>query len=170
MARDLERQRCIIEPGYMAVSEQPALLCSVCGSGIVVILWDSVRRIGGIAHCFFPKPKGREKRSHYYASVAVPQLIEHLVAAGGRAHRFEAHIIGGSVPSRMKDTSARHVVKTVRAYLKKRSVSSVMEDVYGSQGRKVVFDTARGDVYVMKTARIRKTDWVPAAAKKRGYQ
>jgi len=51
----IQYQKYILDPGYIMVAPNPAMLCSVCGNGVIVSLWDKLRKKGGMTHCIFPK-------------------------------------------------------------------------------------------------------------------
>ena len=157
----LSYYNCIVQPGYLVFSHEPAFLCSVCGNGVVVIIWDKVRRIGGMTHCIFPKRRMRDKPSNYYADVAVTQLVAALTGKQCLAQNLEVQLFGGGSMRGWSAGRARAVVEMIRKILKKHRIDIVSEDIGGSVGRKVVFDTRSGDVVVIKTRRVRKSDWAP---------
>ena len=67
------------------------------GSCIGLALFD--RRIGvaGLAHIVLPASSGNAAAGSYkFADVAVPELIERVVAAGGRRSMLEAALVGGA--------------------------------------------------------------------------
>jgi len=157
----LAYSNCILQPGYLVFSQEPAFLCSVCGNGVVVIIWDRVKRIGGMAHCIFPKRGLRDRPSNYYADVAVPQLVRSLLTQHSLQDNLEAQLFGGGSIRGCSAGRARNLIETVRRILRRHRVLIVSEDTGGSVGRKIVFDTRSGDVMVVKTKRVRKTDWAP---------
>ena len=51
-------------------------------------------------------------------------------------------------------------MSVARRALSRRGIRVASEDVGGSLGRKIVFDTGSGQVAVLKVRNIRKSDWV----------
>jgi len=157
----LEHTRCIISPGYLAVSQSPSLLCSVCGNGVIVTLWDPVKRNGGMAHCIFPQTGFTEQPTNYHASIAIPSLIQQMLDLHPYAARFEAQIFGGGNAHGAAQRRAVKVIKMIKKMLHRFKVDVISENIGGSVGRKIVFDTNSGDILVIHTKRVRKTDWLP---------
>lgn len=152
----------ILNPGYVAISREPALLCAVCGNGLVVTIWDKVRKFGGMAYCIFPKPARGENVSNYHANTAVVSLIAQIKKNKSRGEDLMAQLFGGGNLKGFAIKRASQLIRAARQTLKKYEIEIISEDVGGSMGRKVVFDTLKGEVMVYKTEKIRITDWDPA--------
>lgn len=152
---------CVISPGYIAVCTEPTLLYSVSGNGVVVTLWDRARRVGGMAQCIFPSRSAREKKENYSIDVALPQMIAALCAGGYGIQFLEAQLFGGASAGGYCVKRALKALAVARKILKRRGIPIVSEDTGGVLGRKIVFNTRSGDVVVIKTKNIRKTDWAP---------
>jgi chemotaxis protein CheD len=163
MKSSLVRYQCIINPGYLVVSKEPTLLCSVCGSGVIVVIWDKIKRSGGMAHCVYPKVKWGERATNYHADIAIPSLLRQMFSFSSSGYSLEAQIFGGgdSTGAGFARKRAAQVLKSVRGLLKKSRINVVSEDVGGSLGRKVMFNTHSGDVIVIKTKKVRQADWAP---------
>lgn len=155
-----DHYRCIFGPGYVVVSEEPALLCSVCGVGVIVTIWDRVRRSGGMIHCVYAKCPKKQTPTNYYADIALKNVLAKLRASRNYYH-LEAQIFGGGDQGGVEAKKAQKVIAEVKKILKKRKIRVISEDVRGVAGRKIMFDTASGDVAVLKTKKVRKTDWAP---------
>jgi len=160
--KELQYYQYVMVPGHIAVSDEPTLLCSVCGNGVVVTIWDKFKRTGGMAHCIFPKRGWGEGPTNYHASVAIPLLIKQLKEIGGAStHNLEAQLFGGGNLNGFSRRRAEKVVNSARRLLRKMSIPIVSEDTGGSLGRKVVFNTYSGDVVLLKTKKVRRSDWAP---------
>jgi len=158
----------MIDPGYIAFSEEPTLLFAVCGRGVVVTLWDRVNRLGGMAHCIFPKRAFHDKPANYYAQDAIPLLVKQFIKCDSDTDNLEAQIFGGGYIRGASKKTAVTTVKAARRMLKKLHVEIVSEDVGGSLGKKIVFNTSAGDTAIIKTKAIRMTDWAPEYALNKG--
>jgi chemotaxis protein CheD len=164
-----EIYNCVIQPGHLAYSQESSLIFTVCGNGVVVTLRDKIRGIGGIAHCIYPNAKTGEEPSHYHADTALKSLFKVFGRATLSApHRFEAQLIGGGNYKGVHRARAEEVIKLVRKHLKKMNIEIVSEDLGGSLGRKVIFNTSSGETMVLKTSKVRRTDWLPELAQKYG--
>jgi len=162
--RSIEVQPCIIGPGYIAVSSDPAMLCSVCGNGVVVTLWEHLRKIGGMIHCVYPTSEHRAPSSNYCADTALYQLLSQMVKANAHPLYMEAQIFGAGSLNGYAAKRAAKVVKTIRKILHKFDIDVVSEDIGGRLGRKVIFHTLSGETMVVKTKNVRKADWAPEFA------
>ena len=68
-----------LEPGYIFVSPQPAVISTVLGSCIAVCLYDAKRRIGGMNHFQFPATRRKDQATARYGNVALPYLIRMIL-------------------------------------------------------------------------------------------
>ncbi len=55
----------------------------------------------------------------------------------------------------------RDNVRTARNVLARERLQIVSEDVGGRKGRKIVFDTEKNEVVIIKVDKIRARDWYP---------
>jgi len=150
-----------MQPGYVVVSEEPSLLCSVSGNGVIITLWDRAGRVGGMAHCIFFKANPREKTNNYCVDTAVPLLVKQISGLNPRENDLEAQIFGGGSRGIWNKKRAVKLISTAKKIFKRLNIAIVSEDIGGSLGRKVIFDTFRGEAMVLKTKKVRKTDWFP---------
>ena len=160
ITKSWEYYQCIVSPGFIVVSEEPTLICSVCGNGVIITVWDKAKKTGGMVHCIYPS-KDKRKATNYSVDVAVPQLLGKMFAQHARAADLDAQIIGGGSVGNYSRGRAQKVVKVARKVLRKYGVTIVSEDIEGSLGRKIVFDTHSGDILVLKTRNVRGSDWIP---------
>lgn len=159
--REGDYYKCILSPGYVVVATDPTLLCSVCGNGVVVILRDRIKKVGGMVHCIFPKKEWDQNVSNYQADIAIAQLIKKMIESKCSLSHLEAQIYGGGNLRGHNVKRAKKVVSVVKRILKKFNIEIVTEDIGGILGRKVMFDTQTGDVLILKTKNVRKHDWAP---------
>ncbi len=158
---NLDYYNCFIQPGQFAFSRDPSWIYAVCGNGVLVVLRDRFQKIGGIAHCVFPKIRFKERPTNYHTDIAVNSLIKNLQTFNSIPHNLEAQLLGGGHFYGQEKHRAEQVIKRVRKILKKRRINIVSEDVGGTLGRKVVFNTHSGEVIVYKTRKVRRSDWRP---------
>lgn len=164
MKNNLEFYRCIIGPGQVVFSREPTYLYSTCGNGVIVTLWDRMRRSGGMAHCVYPKRRLFEKGTKHHADVAIPLLVKEFFNFSSYAGNLEAQIFGGGNLRGFSKKRALQTVKAARKILRKFRIDIVSEDVGGVIGRKIVFNTHTGDALEWRTKSIRLSDWAPEYA------
>lgn len=129
--------------GELAVTEYPNyLMTPALGSCVGVTVYDRLNRRGALAHVMLPRPMDTVASgiATRFASVAVEQLVEELVARGSLRRRLEAKIAGGAAmfrgDARIAAIGERNVAE-VRTRLDLMKVPIVAEDVGGSHARTI---------------------------------
>lgn len=149
-----------VEPGYVYFSRRATLLRAVVGSCVAVCLWDERRRVGGMNHFLMPSVSDRKNATPRYGNVAVAALVKVMEEAGCRRVDLVAQILGGGSPAGAERPSlGERNVRAAREALKRKGIRIISEDTGGTVGRKIVFDTANGELAVLKVQQIRESDW-----------
>ena len=157
-----EKLTCIVQAGHLAYSQDPAFLCAVCGNGVVVTVRDSQLCIGGVIHVVYPRLEGENRPTNFHADTALRSLLKVLFDLGCSSCRhMEAQIFGGGHQNGLGKERAEECIRAVRKILKDKEIEIISEDIGGSLGRKIIFNTANGETAAVKTSRIRRMDWLP---------
>jgi chemotaxis protein CheD len=150
--------------GDYAVAAEEGVLATVLGSCVGVILYDKLRRIGGLAHVYLPDsrqgksfdPQGGDTpfdRSLKYADLLVPRVVEEMAALGASPKRLVAYLVGGAMLFDFPKDSSLNVglrnLEKVKTALRELGLWALEVKVGGSRGRKVNFDVATGDLLVL---------------------
>ncbi len=117
------------------------------GSCVAIILYDSVGKIGGFAHCLLPFGDGPELK---YPRNAINAMVKMMLDKGARRKDLIAKIIGGAT---MFEGFERHGigkrnVLQSRKILEELGIPIVAEDVFGNHGRSVEFSLETGEVRI----------------------
>ena len=141
-----------LHPGHSFHSLTPAIVTTILGSCVSVCLWDDVRGVGGLTHYLLPTPLNGRVEASRFGTTAIPQLIEQLRALGAR--HLSAKIFGGSainaaLAAEGRDLGTRNVEVAVET-LEAHRIAIVAKDVGGSSGRKLVFQTDSGHVWIKR--------------------
>lgn len=154
MAQSDKRVRIFLYPGTMVTACEPAHISTVLGSCVATCLWDPVRRVGGMNHFLFPAWSGEGVPTPRYGDVAVPLLVEELRRLGCRLPDIRAKLFGGAhlavAAGDLFELGASNLAKA-RWELERHGIPVIASRVGGACGRKVIFDTADGSVYVSRT-------------------
>ena len=134
------------------------------GSCIVVVLYDRLVRVGGMAHAILPRHNpnefhvGTQKHDHdgrlfvKYADQAVDTLLDELVSLGGSPEHVVAKLVGGAHMFTLLEGDQHGIgwenTESARAELAKRGIPVETEVVGGNVGRNVRFDCATGIVEI----------------------
>ncbi len=146
----------IIGIADMALAKAPDTLTTLgLGSCVGIVLYDRVRRIGGLSHILLPKApaEGASVQTAKYADTAIDELISRLAKNGAAPHMLTAKLAGGasmffaSNGSDIMQVGKRNV-DMCRDVLNKRCISILAEDTGGNVGRTIVFDCDTGALLI----------------------
>lgn len=146
-------RRVYLYAGQVFSSAAPALVTTVLGSCVAVCLTDRAAGVGGVNHFSLPHPAGAASSARF-GSVAVPRLIEEVLAAGAQRGRLEAKVFGGACL--LPESAARgdHLgaqnVRLAFRLLWNEGIAVLAEDVEGRQGRRVLYHTSSGVAWVRR--------------------
>jgi chemotaxis protein CheD len=146
----VQRRRVYLQGGEIFASAEPAEVSTVLGSCVGVCLFAPAARVGGLNH--FLLPTGPDARSARFGDAAMRLLLEEVLARGARRHELRAKIFGGAAvlggEARAAPTvGAQNVALAIQA-LGAAGIPTFDGDVGGTRGRKLVFHTDTGDVWV----------------------
>jgi chemotaxis protein CheD len=149
----------IVRMGDLAVSADAGahLVTIGLGSCIGLVLVDRLRKVAGLAHVMLPAARPAQvaslpREAHgKYADLAVPALLEAMMAAGARRTGLEVALVGGaqmfaSGPGRL-DVGARNEA-AVRAALAAARLHVKAAATGGNRGRTVRVAVGAGKVLV----------------------
>ena len=147
--------RVFLLPGEMAFVREPSSIETLLGSCIAVVLHDPARGWGGMNHFMLPTQAGTMDAGKI-GDLAVPRLLQMASLSGCTPSALKASILGGgAVTGHLGaaaqlsglDVGRRNAACAVH-HLAKAGVQVVRQEVGGSQGRRVSFDTATGAITV----------------------
>lgn len=134
------------------------------GSCVGICMYDSIRRIGGLAHIMLPDSSEFHVDGdlvYKYADTAVPELVNELVSKGASKYALKAVIIGGgnmfsNSPQAVSQGVGRKNQDAVITSLSKLNIPVVASELGGTSGKTVFFELEFGDVYIKKGINIEK--------------
>lgn len=117
------------------------------GSCVVLVLYESVIRIGGLAHIMLPFGNDTSPR---YPKGALSRMLQRMSLRGVHQKDIRAKIVGGASMFDMfrKHEIGKQNVQRTREELCTRGIPIVAEDVFGHWGRSVFFNLVNGEVRV----------------------
>jgi len=143
------RESVYLHAGQLAVGARPSSIITVLGSCVAVCLFDAGARVGGMNHFLLAHPVGSE-RSPRFGTVAVPALVDAVVAAGARKVELRAKVFGGATtlgaagPRRLGEENAALAL----ALLADAGIPVLQSDLGGPRGRKLIFHSDDGSAWV----------------------
>lgn len=127
-------------------------LGSCCG----VVLYDETSKIAGLVHVLLSDSKFEKNvvNKAKYADSGINLLYQEMIRAGANTRFIRAKLAGGAHMFNFKNTGnsiftiGERNVKACKETLAKLKISIVSEDVLGSCGRTIVFDTTTSKLRV----------------------
>jgi chemotaxis protein CheD len=111
------------------------------GSCIGLALFDRRVGVAGLAHIVLPASTGGAGAAAFkFADIAVPELIDRVVAAGGRRPLLEAALVGGASMFAVSNASLEVGVRNeaaVRDLLAAERINVIAAETGGDRGRTV---------------------------------
>ena len=144
-----------VSMGRGAVTRAPdIILCSGLGSCVAIILYDTQRRIGGLAHVMLPD-SGSLNGSHpsyKCADTAIATLIKELQSMRAAIHGMVAKLVGGARMFPSSDDFSPGIgeqnIASVKRILEQKRIPVIGENTGGNYGRNVEFYLDSGKVIV----------------------
>lgn len=149
-------KRVYINPGeYRQGKGDGTVYVTVLGSCVSVIFWHTASRYFSFCHYLLavpgegckPEPEGK------FGVAVLPQLANLVVRRGIPEHEIWVALVGGASSDKTGGLSKRFLVgerniRFAEQFLASRGLQVGFRDVGGRHGRKVVFDSASGDLSV----------------------
>lgn len=141
-----------LKPGEIFVARRPALVSTVLGSCVSVILHMPRTGMGAICHAMLPA--GTKDDDFRYVDKAVSYLYNRLTSLCGGSSGIEAKLFGGAnvLKSGVRNEEALSVGhQNVAAALQTLGMLGLKvsaADTGGIQGRKLFFYSKSGEVFV----------------------
>ncbi len=141
-------------PGEHVVNHENAMLATITGICLVVILYHQGRGIAGMGHFIVPGIVGTADIHHSeitsYAITQMEYLFGEFVKKGVSREQLEASVFGaantdGTLPR--SEALIRTNISFIEKYLRDEGVSQKTMDVGGAQRRKIMIDVSSGRIW-----------------------
>jgi chemotaxis protein CheD len=151
----------VLHPGDYASSKEDIVLCTVLGSCIAVILYDSRQRCGGMNHFMLPAIGSNRTlindEGGKYGMFAMELLVNDLLKKGIRREDMVAKVFGGGhvlrgikTPAAMVARVPTNNIEFAYKYLEQEKIPVVASDTGGDHGRKIYLFTQTGKVLLKR--------------------
>lgn len=145
-------------PGMLFAKNGHYVITTVLGSCVSICLWDTILKVGGMNHYMLPFWNGEGLPSPKYGNVAIPMLVEKMLSIGSRKEDLVVKYFGGGMvlesSNEVLNIGERNIT-LAKDILKTEKIPIVSHDAGGNTGRKIIFHTGSGDVFVK---RLRKNE------------
>jgi chemotaxis protein CheD len=141
-----------LQPGQLFASRDGHAVTTILGSCVAVCLWDPKVKIGGINHYLLPVYGGEGAASPRFGDISIRELLSRLLTLGCERQRLRAKLFGGACVLAAFRERKEHLgsqnIRTARELLAAEGVPVVGEAVGGYRGRKLIFATDIGAVWL----------------------
>jgi chemotaxis protein CheD len=153
---------CYLKPGDFHLALTPTLIKTVLGSCITVTMYSSRAGIGAACHALLPACRGEAMSCRQvkcpaksrYVECIIPEMILQFQEQGVVMNELEIKLFGGA--DIMKASPADHQwvgktnVQMAKTVLARVGMTIKSSDIGGTVGRKLIFDTGTGDVWIKR--------------------
>ena len=154
-----------LKPGEFVLSDHPMVVTTLLGSCVAVTMFNPRLQLGAICHALLPACRKDlpcsqgEPEAGRFVECAIRLMLEGFTARGVLKGEIEAKLFGGSdmfetIDGRRLSVGKQNQEMALKA-LEEASVKIVTRDLGGPRGRKIIFHTHTGEVFLK---RLRKTE------------
>ena len=151
LARERTVEMHYLYPGHLWTGQAQGLVTTILGTCVAVCLWDPKSRAGGVNHYLLAKAPLGEHESPRFGTVAIPKLVEDVLARGARRASLWAKVFGGMQGTVAKqgamDIGGANVALALEL-LEKLRIPVLARETGGPRGRKLLFDVEMGNAWV----------------------
>lgn len=127
------------------------IVSSGLGSCVAVILYDTQKRIGGLAHITLPYA-GRRRTLYQYADTAIDALLKEMLNMGATRQNIVAKMVGGARMFASYEENSKGIgeqnILSIKDILKGEKIPLTGKDIGGHHGRSLEFHLNSGRVIV----------------------
>lgn len=146
-----------LKPGELYIAKRPALIETVLGSCVAVAFYCPSKRCGALCHAMLPTG---DSADYKYVDAAINYMVLVMKQKGMLPSSVVAKLFGGSdmFDSARDSHPARFAVgaeniKMARTVLQQHNIQIQKTDIGGIYGRKVMFFSDTGQLFVKKLNR-----------------
>lgn len=147
-------EKIYLNPGELVLAEEPVMVTTVLGSCISVTMFHPKSGAAGICHAMLPKGRGSD--SFKYVDASINHMVKFYKSRKIRGNEIEVKLFGGADMFKNVNPNTRSLtvgwqnIALANECLKAYGLVLGASDVGGNKGRKLVFTTDNGAVYIRK--------------------
>ena len=130
--------------------QKPTLYRTVLGSCVSVCLWNVRRRSAAMNHYMLPHAQGDTSDVGRFGDTATERIIKTIMALDANPRHYRAQIFGGGAVLGALGSGAKigeRNIEVARQVVGEAGIPIDYEDVGGTLGRRIDFDTGTGKVF-----------------------
>ena len=168
--REVDFPEVYLKPGKMYCAEHPTLVVTVLGSCVSVTMFSRRTGVGAICHGHLPRCPGLKNcggaclEGFKYVDCSIRQMARLFDHYGVKRGEIEVKCFGGAdMFSRQTNKSrtesvGRQNIQAAEQTIAGEGLSVLTRDVGGPQGRKILFYTDTGEVFLKRLTKVNDPD------------
>ncbi len=152
--KDFQLDKIYLKPGELVVTEEQVMVTTVLGSCVSVTMFNA--QMGAAAICHGMLPYGGNSQNFKYVDSAIRYMIGYFKKLDIKRKEIEVKVFGGADmfhtvgSSTNSPTVGSQNVSAAASCLKEYGMTPTASDVGGRNGRKLIFTTDTGIVYLKR--------------------
>jgi|MudIll2142460700_1097286.scaffolds.fasta_scaffold170760_2 chemotaxis protein CheD len=147
-----------LHPGELIICQEPTRVITVLGSCVSVTMYNRRLKFGSICHGTMPRCKAIQHCTEpcidafKFMDCAIQHMLTSFAEFGIRNGDIEVKIFGGAdtLMSKSSNTIGSQNIKVTLDTLSREKLGVIAADVGDNFGRKLIFFTHTGDVYLKR--------------------
>lgn len=142
-----------LKPGDIYLVREPAVVSTVLGSCVGIVLFYPRLKFGGLCHAMLPGDDGRE--GFKYVDYAFRYMVERFGEMGAGGGEIQAKLFGGAAmfaegekPDKVSVGPKNVLIAT--ELIRRAGMKFIASDTGGTVGRKIVFFPHTGEVFLKR--------------------
>lgn len=142
--------RKFLRPGELHASRRPVMTETLVGPYVTVCLYNTKEGFGAMNHFLRDRPKDEsDSQIGAYGTSATRQIVKAMLKIDAEPRHYRAAVFGGATVLRTPSADGAIGQANVAAaleVLKSAGIRVVRQEVGGSRGRRVRFNTQTGEI------------------------
>ena len=147
-------KRVYLQPGDMCVAKEPAVISTVLGSCVSVIIHCKRLQVSAMCHAIMPSGRGKSDDGFQYVDSAVGYMLNVFQKLEAGDDELEIKLFGGADQLGRSEESSRNIgarnVETAKDILRRCGCFPKRSDTGGRLGRKIIYNTRTGEVLLKR--------------------
>lgn len=140
--------------GQVKAGRKGSVLRSIAiGSCVAIAAYDSVKKVGGLAHVMLPgrAPEDSDGEKARYAADAIEEILRRITRLGGNTSDIDVCLVGGAnVLRKQDDTICKSNIESAIQLLQEKGITIKAKAIGGTERRRVCLDVTAGCVFCME--------------------
>jgi len=142
-----------LHPGQMCCCEKPSRVETVLGSCVAVIMWNPQLQVGCICHAVLPWSERQKTDPLKYVDSSIHSMLRALEKHASPRCDIQVKLFGGASMRQLapgRTSVGRQNIDAALAVLREEGLTPRSSDIGGTEGRKLRFYSATGEVFVKR--------------------